>query len=203
MYSLPELCLMFRSDHQPPKTGRTFEPIYHLTPTSKGTKTPTLTMEEPNPAIEDLPQISKEHRKLFQRMITMYHYRLLAAWGTFFRGESVPAYGRNPPCIYDWSLDKIKKAVKNFENHLGHYWQYTQKSVALCDPHTMPSRNSIIMMIQHAKKLIHDIPYEGEWSDSENLERCLDIVEFFLFVNKTRLWVDPGPGYVANGEIGL
>ncbi|KAI5804312.1 hypothetical protein EDC01DRAFT_413607 [Geopyxis carbonaria] len=64
------------------------------------------------------PPVSERDMAIFQRMATVYHYRLLGAWETIFPEESIPPGCEEPPCIASWPLSKIEKMLKNFRNHL-------------------------------------------------------------------------------------
>ncbi|KAI5805107.1 hypothetical protein EDC01DRAFT_784195 [Geopyxis carbonaria] len=68
------------------------------------------------------PLLTPDDRAFLQRIINLYHRRLLAAWKSVTGGtEAVPASHVNPPSIADWSNDKIKKVLENFNNHLEWY----------------------------------------------------------------------------------
>ncbi|KAI5778791.1 hypothetical protein EDC01DRAFT_634573 [Geopyxis carbonaria] len=65
------------------------------------------------------PPFTPDDRAFFQRIINLYHRRLIAAWKCVTGGtEAVPDSHIEPPSIADWSNDKIHKALQNFRNHL-------------------------------------------------------------------------------------
>ncbi|KAI5781936.1 hypothetical protein EDC01DRAFT_730130 [Geopyxis carbonaria] len=58
-------------------------------------------------------------RAFFQRIINLYHRRLLAAWKAVTGGtEAVPESHVAPPSIAEWPNDKLGKALSNYKNHL-------------------------------------------------------------------------------------
>ncbi|KAI5777813.1 hypothetical protein EDC01DRAFT_677162 [Geopyxis carbonaria] len=65
--------------------------------------------------------ITPAYRAFFQRVINLYHRRLLAAWKSVTGGaEAVPASHVAPPSIADWPHDKIEKVLDNYKLHM--YW---------------------------------------------------------------------------------
>ncbi|KAI5805704.1 hypothetical protein EDC01DRAFT_263399 [Geopyxis carbonaria] len=78
---------------------------------------PTAAAADPTPP-EDNP-LTPEHRDLLQRIINLYHKRLLAAWKAMTAGaEDVPDTHRSPPSIADWPREKVQKALANFREHM-------------------------------------------------------------------------------------
>ncbi|KAI5796416.1 hypothetical protein EDC01DRAFT_629218 [Geopyxis carbonaria] len=72
-----------------------------------------------NPTPPVLPHITPDERRLLQRVINIYHQRLLAAWRSATNGtEAVPDSHVAPPSIAGWPREQIQKAVENFRNHL-------------------------------------------------------------------------------------
>ncbi|KAI5781957.1 hypothetical protein EDC01DRAFT_665519 [Geopyxis carbonaria] len=66
--------------------------------------------------------LSPADRAFLQRIINLYHRRLLAAWNCVTEGaEAVPDSHVAPPSIADWPNRQIRKALNNFSNHLKWY----------------------------------------------------------------------------------
>ncbi|KAI5778660.1 hypothetical protein EDC01DRAFT_641367 [Geopyxis carbonaria] len=64
------------------------------------------------------PPLTLADRAFFQRIINLYHKRLLAAWKSVTGGaEAVPASHVAPPSIADWPNAKINQALTNFREH--------------------------------------------------------------------------------------
>ncbi|KAI5795799.1 hypothetical protein EDC01DRAFT_653545 [Geopyxis carbonaria] len=71
----------------------------------------------PPPTVPE-PQLCKEDVEHLQRIITIYHARLNAAWATHFRGEAVPPGHENAPDITSWAPSKVTRVLQNFRRHL-------------------------------------------------------------------------------------
>jgi hypothetical protein len=67
----------------------------------------------------------------FRRLTNLYHYRLLAAWATIFKGESIPPGREAPPNIAAWPLAKVFQVLVNFCNHINLYPENTPVRGAL------------------------------------------------------------------------
>ncbi|KAI5780409.1 hypothetical protein EDC01DRAFT_730642 [Geopyxis carbonaria] len=78
---------------------------------------PAPTTQPTPPELPSQP-LDPAHRELLQRVINLYHTRLLDAWATVTNGrESVPSTHVSPPSIASWPRSQILTALSNFREH--------------------------------------------------------------------------------------
>ncbi|KAI5781265.1 hypothetical protein EDC01DRAFT_779116 [Geopyxis carbonaria] len=64
------------------------------------------------------PPLPPAHRALLQRIINLYHLRLIASWSSATGwAEAVPATHISPPSIAAWPHSQVQQALTNFKEH--------------------------------------------------------------------------------------
>ncbi|KAI5781959.1 hypothetical protein EDC01DRAFT_665524 [Geopyxis carbonaria] len=97
-------------------------------------------------------QLTTADRALLQRIINLYHRRLLAAWKTVTNGtEAVPDTHIDPPSIADWSNGQIRKALQNFQEHLK-WFEVTEDGEPT--PDTTALKGTEWRLLYHALRLL-------------------------------------------------
>ncbi|KAI5777720.1 hypothetical protein EDC01DRAFT_782636 [Geopyxis carbonaria] len=103
---------------------------------------------------------------VYQRVINIYHFRLLSAWRCVFPSESIPPGREHPPCIDDWSRETMEKVLINYRNHLSWFKRGDSPGIVSLD-------GSWEMKVEDFL-----VAYAGRFkNDTRDLEECLEFLE--------------------------
>ncbi|KAI5803010.1 hypothetical protein EDC01DRAFT_763666 [Geopyxis carbonaria] len=115
---------------------------------------------------------------LYQRLVNMYHFRLLSAYRCAFPSESIPPGREHAPCIADWSWDAIGQVVANYLHHTKAFLRVGPEGALQNEELFMvlnPTlQNEEIFMALNAMRYFR---YGQQRSSRTYMENCLDALE--------------------------